>query len=157
MARTSRCRGWVSRVSRVGVEGVEGGCRGCRGWVSRAVEGAQVCGLDVPKLQTMLYINAQSPSPRTFLKKLRQRILQNCTKVEPCHAKVFRQTMVQRNIRDCANVAHTPKHQTMLYINAQSPSPRMFLKNLRCRVLQNYTKIESCHAKVFRQTMVQRN
>ena len=92
-------------VSRVGVEGVEGGCRGCRGrvsrvcreWVSRAVEGAQVCGLDVPKLQTMLYINAQSPSPRTFLKKLRQRILQNCTKVEPCHAKVFRQTMVQRN------------------------------------------------------------
>ena len=42
------------------------------------------------------------------------------------------------------------------YISAQSPSPRMFLKNLRQRIVQYYIKIEPCHAKVFRPTMVQR-
>ena len=64
-------------------------------------------------------LNAQSPSPRTFLKNLRRRVLQNYTRIEPCHAKAFRQTMVQRHIRDCAHwycSVCTPKHQTMLYI-----------------------------------------
>ena len=70
------------------------------------------------------YISAQSPSPRMFLKNLRQRIVQYYIKIEPCHAKVFRPTMVQRHIRDRANADSavcTPKHQTMLCMSAQSP------------------------------------
>ena len=105
------------------------------------------------------YISAQSPSPRMFLKNLRQRIVQYYIKIEPCHAKVFRPTMVQRHIRDRANADSavcTPKHQTMLYMSAQSPSPWTFLTNLRQRIVQNYTKIEPGYAKVFRQTTVQR-
>ena len=35
-----------------------------------------------------------------FLKNLRQRIVQYYIKIEPCHAKVFRPTMVQRHIRE---------------------------------------------------------
>ena len=46
------------------------------------------------------YISAQSPSPRMFLKNLRQRIVQYYTKIEPGYAKVFRPTMVQRHTRD---------------------------------------------------------
>ena len=106
------------------------------------------------------YISAQSPSPRMFLKNLRQRIVQYYIKIEPCHAKVFRPTMVQRHIRDCANADSAvcmPKHQTMLYMSAQSPSPWTFLTNLRQRIVQNYTKIEPGYAKVFRPTMVQRH
>ena len=106
------------------------------------------------------YISAQSPSPRMFLKNLRQRIVQYYIKIEPCHAKVFRPTMVQRHIRDRANADSavcTPKHQTMLYMSAQSPSPWTFLTNLRQRIVQNYTKIEPGYAKVFRQTTVQRH
>ena len=106
------------------------------------------------------YISAQSPSPRMFLKNLRQRIVQYYIKIEPCHAKVFRPTMVQRHIRDRANADSavcTPKHQTMLYMSAQSPSPWTFLTNLRQRIVQNYTKIEPGYAKVFRPTMVQRH
>ena len=106
------------------------------------------------------YISAQSPSPRMFLKNLRQRIVQYYIKIEPCHAKVFRPTMVQRHIRDRANADSavcTPKHQTMLYMSAQSPSPWTFLTNLRQRIVQNYTNIEPGYAKVFRPTMVQRH
>ena len=106
------------------------------------------------------YISAQSPSPRMFLKNLRQRIVQYYIKIEPCHAKVFRPTMVQRHIRDRANADSavcTPKHQTMLYMSAQSPSPWTFLTNLRQRIVQYYTKIEPGYAKVFRQTTVQRH
>ena len=108
----------------------------------------------------MLHNHAQSPSPRMFLKNLRQRIVQYYIKIEPCHAKVFRPTMVQRHIRDRANADSavcTPKHQTMLYMSAQSPSPWTFLTNLRQRVVQYYTKIEPGYAKVFRQTTVQRH
>ena len=68
--------------------------------------------------------------------------------------------MVQRHIRDRANADSavcTPKHQTMLYMSAQSPSPWTFLTNLRQRIVQNYTKIEPGYAKVFRPTMVQRH
>ena len=96
------------------------------------------------------YISAQSPSPRMFLKNLRQRIVQYYIKIEPCHAKVFRPTMVQRHIRDRANADSavcTPKHQTMLYMSAQSPSPWTFLTNLRQRIVQYYTKIEPGYAK----------
>ena len=67
--------------------------------------------------------------------------------------------MVQRHIRDRANADSavcTPKHQTMLYMSAQSPSPWTFLTNLRQRIVQNYTHIEPGYAKVFRQTTVQR-
>ena len=42
-------------------------------------------------------MSAQSPSPWTFLTNLRQRIVQNYTKIEPGYAKVFRPTMVQRH------------------------------------------------------------
>ena len=96
------------------------------------------------------YISAQSPSPRMFLTNLRQRIVQYYIKIEPCHAKVFRPTMVQRHIRDRANADSavcTPKHQTMLYMSAQSPSPWTFLTNLRQRIVQYYTKIEPGYAK----------
>ena len=55
--------------------------------------------------QTMLYMSAQSPSPWTFLTNLRQRIVQNYTKIEPGYAKVFRQTTVQRHIRDCVTIS----------------------------------------------------
>ena len=108
----------------------------------------------------MLHNHAQSPSPRMFLKNLRQRIVQYYIKIEPCNAKVFRPTMVQRHIRDRANADSavcTPKHQTMLYMSAQPPSPWTFLTNLRQRIVQNYTKIEPGYAKVFRQTTVQRH
>ena len=100
------------------------------------------------------------PRLAAVLKNLRQRIVQYCIKIEPCHAKVFRPTMVQRHIRDRANADSavcTPKHQTILYMSAQSPSPWTFLTNLRQRIVQNYTKIEPGYAKVFRPTMVQRH
>ena len=123
----------------------------------RANADSAVC---TPKHQTMLYMSAQSPSPWTFLTNLRQRIVQYYTKIEPGYAKVFRQTTVQRHIRDRANADSavcTPKHQTMLYMSAQSPSPWTFLTNLRQRIVQYYTKIEPGYAKVFRQTTVQRH
>ena len=92
-----------------------------------------------------------------FLKNLRQRIVQYYIKIEPCHAKVFRPTMVQRHIRDRANADSAVCTQTMLYMSAQSPSPWTFLTNLRQRIVQYYTKIEPGYAKVFRPTMVQRH
>ena len=54
-----------------------------------------------------------------FLKNQRQRIVQYYIKIEPCHAKVFRPTTVQRHIRDRANADSavcTPKHQTKLRV-----------------------------------------
>ena len=56
----------------------------------------------------MLYMSAQSPSPWTFLTNLRQRIVQYYTKIEPGYAKVFRQTTVQRHIRDCVTISAVP-------------------------------------------------
>ena len=142
-------------------------CRGCRtcltagpvSWDRRTPTAASDRGR-CKRGPSCPYISAQSPSPRMFLKNLRQRIVQYYIKIEPCHAKVFRPTMVQRHIRDRANADSavcTPKHQTMLYMSAQSPSPWTFLTNLRQRIVQNYTKIEPGYAKVFRQTTVQRH
>ena len=71
----------------------------------RANADSAVC---TPKHQTMLYMSAQSPSPWTFLTNLRQRIVQYYTKIEPGYAKVFRQTTVQRHIRDCVTISAVP-------------------------------------------------
>ena len=72
------------------------------------VKGVSTAILTTPKHQTMLYMSAQSPSPWTFLTNLRQRIVQNYTKIEPGYAKVFRQTTVQRHIRDCVTISAVP-------------------------------------------------
>ena len=61
--------------------------------------------------QTMLFMSAQSPSPWTFLTNLRQRIVQNYTKIEPGYAKVFRPTMVQRHIREWPDSGPTVARQ----------------------------------------------